>query len=822
MRKLPGWAASLLFSLAFAFPALGGGGPQNLALVVNAESWASMAVANEFISLRGIPLGNVIYLDNVPNFETVDIDTFREQILKPVLKIIESRHLKSQIDYLVYSSDIPYAVDTNPDHPGVKMPQVITPIASITGLTYLHERVLAKDVSYLNLNVNRYTRYAKIPRDHTFTETEQKSYVEALQLMDEKKKKYEEALPLLEELRKTHPKNSELLYNLACCLARVKKLDESMIALNGSIEAGWFDAFTTRDDNDLAPLRERQDFKDALAKLEKVSIETLPELGFRSSAAWNEKCEVSPDGKGEHYLLSSMLAVTSGRGTSVREAIDYLRRAKQSDGTHPTGTIYYLMNGDVRAKTRRWAFPSAVAQLQKLGVKAELIEGILPKGKPDVMGAMIGISDFDWNASGSTILPGAICEHLTSCGGELAQYRSQTACSAFLRAGAAGTSGAVQEPYALQQKFPTPFIHVHYARGCSLGESFYQSVSGPYQLIVVGDPLCAPWLNAPVVTLNGIKANETLKGTVVLIPFTVASVAGLRPDAGKFEFLVDGVLCATANPGGTCSFISREFCDGYHEVTLVGIDSGRIAAQGRAVYPVTIDNQGQNVTLTARENGTFTWDQTVHLSAKMKGASTIDLFANGRLACSIKGDEGSLELPARTLGLGAVKIQAFGKLKDDDSAAAASIPILLNVEPAWMPAQTKNAAATKSGVRVDLDDGTSKVVAPTRDTNWIAKAGLAKAHACTVEAWFNAASDDLYQFQIQTPLTLSIEVDGVAQPIRATGAWQFVPLALRKGAHRFRIKADAANADPKLDIRFGASGTHSLEAKDFECSESVK
>ena len=59
----------------------------------------------------------------------------------------------------------------------------------------------------------------------------------------------------------------------------------------------------------------------------------------------------------------------------------------------------------------------------------------------------------------------------------------------WISAGAAGTSGTVTEPYAMQQKFPMPFIHVHYAKGCSLAEAFYQSLMGPYQLLVLGDPL---------------------------------------------------------------------------------------------------------------------------------------------------------------------------------------------------------------------------------------------------------------------------------------------------------------------------------------------
>ena len=72
---------------------------------------------------------------------------------------------------------------------------------------------------------------------------------------------------------------------------------------------------------------------------------------------------------------------------------------------------------------------------------------------------------------------------------EGANYSLRRFHDEFLRHGAAGSSGTVTEPYAIQAKFPTPFIQTVYAHGYTLGEAFYQSVSGPYQLLIVGDAL---------------------------------------------------------------------------------------------------------------------------------------------------------------------------------------------------------------------------------------------------------------------------------------------------------------------------------------------
>ena len=159
-----------------------------------------------------------------------------------------------------------------------------------------------------------------------------------------------------------------------------------------------------------------------------------------------------------------MLGVTAGRGNSVSEIVRGLESSAAADGTKPPGTIYFVSNDDVRSKTRSPAFPPIVKAIEALGVRAEVVSGVLPSARRDVAGLMTGTAEFDWAASKSTILPGAICDNLTSYGGIFTATVGQTPLSAFIRAGAAGSSGTVIEPYALQPKFPHPAIQLHYAR----------------------------------------------------------------------------------------------------------------------------------------------------------------------------------------------------------------------------------------------------------------------------------------------------------------------------------------------------------------------
>ena len=76
-----------------------------------------------------------------------------------------------------------------------------------------------------------------------------------------------------------------------------------------------------------------------------------------------------------------MLAVTSGRENSANEALTSLRKIFHADHSEPKGSIYFVKNSNVRSTTRERLFASAVTSLKKLGVNAEIVEGILPNQK---------------------------------------------------------------------------------------------------------------------------------------------------------------------------------------------------------------------------------------------------------------------------------------------------------------------------------------------------------------------------------------------------------------------------------------------------------
>ncbi len=479
-------------------------------LVVNADSWASTRIANEYVALRSIPPANVVYLSGITSFDGLPVQAFRDQILEPLFKALDERGLTDKVRIITYSADFPTVIDVTGDLAGKQVARILAPQASINGLTYFATAVRAKETTYLDLHCNPYAqKFLGQRRDKPWTPEEQHKLAQALALLrkpspgDPSAGQFMEnvvkVIAALTEIRKAHRGSAILLYNLACCQALLGNADDAVALLREAVERGWYDVATTRADEDFKLIRDTPPFKALLAGMASITPEVKPHTAFTGSYG------------DRRYWLSTMLACTSGRGNSVDEALAYLRRSAAADGSHPDGTFYFMKNGDIRSTTREWAFADAAKRLNAFGRKAVVQDGILPQKQPPAAGVMVGIAGFSWKECGTEILPGAICEHLTSCGGMMGEHDGQTPLAEFLRYGAAGAAGTVTEPYALQGKFPNAYIHLFYTQGATLAEAFYESVTGPYQLLIVGDPLCRPWGKAskaakpadtPVVTID--------------------------------------------------------------------------------------------------------------------------------------------------------------------------------------------------------------------------------------------------------------------------------------------------------------------------------
>jgi tetratricopeptide (TPR) repeat protein len=635
-RRSRGGLLAILLFLSAVPGAAAGGGPETTLVVVNARSALSRRIANEYVALRDIPLTNVLWLYSVPHQGIISLDEFRSAILDPLDRFLGAEGLSDSIDLVAYSSGFPYGVDFRsllpPGDPGF----VTGGIASLTGLTFLAEDVKAGR-PFWSLLANRYFRF--VGGQGAPPTPEQTAAFDAA-VAAARAGRLEEAERLFEEALAAEPGIAAGWYLRACCLARLGRAADALAALRRALEEGFANPDRAAGDPDLACLRDHEEFRRILRMM---APGYLPAHGFRCTQAWSREAEPS-DGPGRRYRLAVHLAHTGPRGNSLPEVLACLGSAAASDGTRPDGTVYLCRNGDVRSRAREPFFPPVIEALKKLGRRVEVLEagqegqtGILPMGKPDVLGAVVGIPEFDFGASGSRVLPGAILEHLTSFGGVMAPS-GQTNLTEFLRHGAAGSSGTVMEPLSIHLKFPNPMLHAHYAEGCSLAEAFYQNVGSPYQLMVAGDGLARPFAKFPEVDV--VAPNSPWRGTV--------RIAARAPDSDT-ELWVDGRMAAR---GAEMTVDTTRLDDGWHDIRVVAVARGRIGTRAFRRLGAVIDNHGLTGSARWEPSGAPFASGTAVLRAD--GAREFEVLAGIRVVG--RGTDGRCEVPLSAAGSGPVAL----------------------------------------------------------------------------------------------------------------------------------------------------------------------
>lgn len=685
-----------------AGPVLAGGGPENLFLVVNSRSWSSQTVANHYVRLRKIPVTNVFYLDWTGDNESIDAETMRTKLLGPVLAEIERRDIGDHIDYVVYSTDFPWAVDCSAETKGAQLSQYLTPVASLNGATYLYQDFLARRLDFLLLDTNKYFR---------------------------------------------------------------------------------------------PPSR----------------IEPPSSQGFRSWYGWGKEGRLLEAG-GDRYLLSMMLGITSGRGCATADVVKYLTRSVGADFTKPAGTIYYVRNQDVRSTTREPLFAGAVSALNKIDVRAEVVDGILPSGKVDVMGAMIGSERFSWRESRSTIRPGAIVEHLTSTGGMFYENSAQTPLTENLLSGAAAASGAVTEPFAIPNKFPSPYIHLHYARGCSAAEAFYQAVNGPYQLLIVGDALCRPWADPPRVTVAGVESGATVKDVLTLTP---SAKTPFRTYVARYEMYVDGMLyeVCDGDKKETLTLDTRRLADGYHEVRVMAVCTEPIETRGGVLLPLTVANRGATATLERVDDRPVRWGEPLRLRAKSAGAAALVLAQGSRTLAQGPGETAEFTFDPRILGMGPISLQVAAVGGAGPSSNVVSPPLELEILTNDPLASFKipGGAQFKPGMLLTQEMGEPRTVFTLSPDNWLAGQGVAAGEVFAIVGFLNTERDGEYQIQLRHAMQAAVLVDDrpLYEAKNASTVVDYIPVALKAGLHKIEIRGRATE-DLRLDVRFGYSGMHPL------------
>jgi uncharacterized protein (TIGR03790 family) len=266
---------------------------------------------------------------------------------------------------------------------------------------------------------------------------------------------------------------------------------------------------------------------------------SLPLGSSNAFAASEGVFRATPPGtSGGNAFLTTMITATNlARAKAIIDA------GVTSDGTFPTQLVYLAKSTDFSRNIRYASQDNTVFDARVLGDFSILRTNAgSPYGLLTSRGYQSG--HYAFSILPGSFVPGAMADNLTSFGGYLFEDNSsQSTLLAFLNAGAAISYGTVVEPCGYLEKFPSPQAYFYQARGFSLAESYYLSVTNPYQGLIVGEPLGAPFARPPDAAWLNLPANSVLRGTTNLT-LQVSASAPDRP-VQQVDLFLDGTWLRT-------------------------------------------------------------------------------------------------------------------------------------------------------------------------------------------------------------------------------------------------------------------------------------
>ena len=381
--------------------------------------------------------------------------------------------------------------------------------------------------------------------------------------------------------------------------------------------------------------------------------------------------------------MSGAIGYTGTNGNTAAQVIASLRKRGRVR-RHVPGRRRLLRiqrrRDPLRARESEWQYTEP--QLTARGIPWVQENSTTPQNRNAVLGATCGAAALTL-PNGSIYLPGSWADNLTSYGCDFSTP-NQTKATAFIAAGAAGTTGAVVEPYAIPQRFTNSSIDTFIADGSTLGEAFAKSVATPDIQMPLGDMLAQPFADVPEVAITSSPGNYgTVRGTISV--GGSASLASPRIATGiaQLELLVDGVVSPSSTMAGasaTFSLSTTGLSDGVHEVRVVAVNNAEAASEGYSAEPIVVDNHGRcinynggNTTFAtlAAAAATFNLAETAGDGA----ISQVELTCLGRVVAQAGGAATSLSLSPTALAPGDNTIVPVAVFSDGTQTAGGAFVV---------------------------------------------------------------------------------------------------------------------------------------------------
>jgi hypothetical protein len=215
------------------------------------------------------------------------------------------------------------------------------------------------------------------------------------------------------------------------------------------------------------------------------------------------------------FSKENLVIVSALDGFDYTDATNLVDRAAASDGTFPTAEVMCMQGSDSARAARDPECEFASRMLTGAGLNGAFVTPFNASlSGLTVASYFTGTAGLQGAIAGNTFVPGAIASNLTSFGAAPSNFfcdstgtmcpaaENQTSIARFVRAGATGVDGTVEEPE--NNVFPNAGALLLYTFGYSMGESYFFNQRFLYwQNIYLGDPLATPYATRPTVTIEG-------------------------------------------------------------------------------------------------------------------------------------------------------------------------------------------------------------------------------------------------------------------------------------------------------------------------------
>jgi uncharacterized protein (TIGR03790 family) len=404
--------------------------------------------------------------------------------------------------------------------------------------------------------------------------------------------------------------------------------------------------------------------------------------------------------------LSGMIGYAGNEGLTTTQVIQNLQRTIAADGTKPVGTMYYENYGDERTQARSpyWNQTQTYMTANNMPWIEEVLAAPLaasPINRRNVMGAEIGIANFATPA-GSIYLPGSWADNLTSYGCVYGHVDGQSLADNLLLSGAGGSSGTIEEPGAIANRFPSAALNIYSYDGSTLGEAFYKTVQMPDMILFQGDLLSQAYADVPSVAFTvapadgaTVSGSVSLSGSAFLPNLSTQSTA---TGIASIRLFVDGKDTGAFVSAGTGAFIlnTTTLTDGVHEARLVAYNNSAAASEGCAIRNWVVNNLGESVSVTGGSNYNVAANGTVFIPVSATrgsgpGILGIQLQSLGRIVGSLNGSSGNVSLSGPLLAYGENTITPVVGFSNNQRVQGLPITVSRSFQPLAGTASTPRA-----------------------------------------------------------------------------------------------------------------------------------